>query len=144
MMLAMSMFGAVLAGSSPDPELASPMDCAVLVAIGKAQANWGSEGAGLPFVDTGPLPDGRIYKQVCDWAGLGVSTPKIIDPAAPGPRFAVSKPVYAGQGRQATADFSYFSWEGPGSRAIFSIKTCRLKQENGTWRVEVCQQGLMN
>lgn len=56
-------------------EIASASDCAILVKVGKSEVGWSTAGPTQRFVDVGPLPDGTIYRQACDWKALGVGAP---------------------------------------------------------------------
>ena len=108
---------AQLAASSPAKvELASASDCEIVVEVGKSEVGWSRDGPSQPFVDIGPLPDGVLYRQACDWKSLGVGAPTIADPDQSGPRFAVEKPVYAADGQTAEADLNFTFTGGPGDR----------------------------
>ena len=97
-------------------EIASASDCAILVEVGKSEVGWGAAGPTEPFVDVGPLPDGTIYRQACDWKALGVGAPTIARPSQAGARFAVEKPVYAADGQSAQADLDFTFNAGPAFR----------------------------
>ncbi|CAN5618491.1 hypothetical protein BH10PSE5_BH10PSE5_13510 [soil metagenome] len=71
-MILLAMMAALSGEMQPRIELASASDCAIVVAIGRAQAAWGAIGPNQPLVDEGPLSDGTIYRQACDWRALGV------------------------------------------------------------------------
>jgi hypothetical protein len=140
-MLIYAMAAVAVAGSEPKIEMASPTDCAVLVAIGKSQAGWGQDGPDQPFVDEGPLQDGTVYRQACDWPALGVGAPTILKPGQTGPRFAIDKPVYSKNGAVAEADINFVSWAGGNSPPFISIQHCTLRKRAKGWRLVKCDQG---
>ncbi len=116
-------------------EIASARDCAILVEIGKSEVGWGAAGPTEPFVDVGPLRDGAVYRQACDWKALGVGAPTIVDPGQAGARFAVEKPVYAADGQTAEADLNFVFTAGPGSRLFISVRHCALRRVEDRWRL---------
>jgi hypothetical protein len=132
---------AAVAGDVPSVELATPSDCEIVVEVGRAEAGWGAAGPNQPFVDEGPLPNGTIYKQKCDWRALGVGAPKILTPGQTGPRFAIEKPIYSEDGRAARTSFNFFIWPGPGTAPFFSIRHCSLRMAGGHWHLVSCEQG---
>lgn len=134
---------AQLTATTPPVVLASERDCAVLVEVGRSLVNWGHAGPNQPFVDSGPLPDGTIYRQLCDWKKFGVGAPEIVRPEQTGPRFAVDKPMYAKDGRSARVDVTFISWAGPGLSPFVSIKHCELRRSAAQWRLISCAQGMI-
>jgi hypothetical protein len=141
MMFILAMIAAMSGGSEPKIEIASPIDCAVVVAIGKSQVAWGQRGPNQPFIDEGPLLDGTVYRQICDWRSLGVGAPTILKPGQTGPRFAIEKPIYSQNGTIAEADLNLASWNGPGTAPFASIQHCTIKKKGGAWRLLKCEQG---
>lgn len=135
---------AQLAATAPARvEIASASDCAILVEAGKSEVGWGAAGPTEPFVDVGPLPDGAIYRQACDWKALGVGAPTIFDPSQDGARFAVEKPVYAADGQSAEVDLNFVFTAGPGTRLFVSIRRCALHKAADQWRLIECKQRLI-
>jgi hypothetical protein len=133
---------AQLAAASPAKvEVASASDCAILVEVGKWEVGWGADGPNEPFVDVGPLSDGVLYRQACDWKALGVGAPTIADPSQAGARFAVDKPVYAADGRTARADLNFVFTAGPGSRLFVSVRQCELRKAGDRWQLIECVAG---
>jgi hypothetical protein len=122
-------------------EIASASDCAILVEVGKSEVGWGADGPTEPFVDVGPLRDGAIYRQACDWKALGVGAPGIADPSRTGARFAVEKPVYAADGQTAEADVNFVFTAGPGSGLFVSVRHCALRKSADRWRLIQCRAG---
>jgi hypothetical protein len=102
---------------------------------------WSAAGPTEPFVDVGPLRDGAIYRQACDWKALGVGAPTIADPGQTGPRFAVEKPLYAADGQTAQADINFVSWAGPGTQPFLSVRHCALRKVADHWRLIQCRAG---
>ncbi len=122
-------------------EIASASDCEILVEIGKAEVGWGAAGPNEPFVDVGPLPDGVVYRQACDWRALGVGAPKIVGADEAGARFAVEKPVYGADGETARADLNFIVTGAPGDRLFLSVRRCALRKAAGHWRLVECIAG---
>ena len=119
-------------------EIASASDCAILVEVGKSEVGWGAAGPTEPFVDVGPLPDGTIYRQACNWKALGVGAPTTAGPSQAGARFAVEKPVYAADGETAQVDLDFTFTAGPGSRLFVSIRRCALRKTARHWQLIEC------
>ena len=140
-MILLAILAELAAATAPKVELASPSDCAILVAVGRSEVAWGTAGPNQPFVDEGPLPDGTIYRQACDWKGLGVGAPRIVVAWQVGPSFAVDKPTYANGGRTARVDVSFISWAGPGTAPFVSIRNCTLRKAVDRWRLLQCKPG---
>jgi hypothetical protein len=109
-----------------------------LVEAGKSEVGWGADGPTEPFVDVGPLPDGVLYRQNCDWKTLGVGAPIIADPSRTGARFAVDKPVYAADGQTAEADLNFAFSAGPSGRLFVSVRHCNLRKVADRWRLIEC------
>mgnify|MGYP000031662677 FL=1 len=142
-MIALAMI--VLVTVLPEPIVvhASADDCAIIVAIRKAQAAWGLKGPNRPFVVEGQGPDGIIYRQDCDWAASGVGPPVVQKLGEPGPRFAIGRPVYGVGRKTAEADISFVAWAGRGTVPFMSAEHCTLKRSRGAWRVVKCEQGII-
>lgn len=134
---------AQLGSSAPQMVMASERDCAVLVEVGRSLVNWGPKGPSQPFVDSGPLPDGRIYLQACDWKKFGVGAPQVVRSEQTGPRFGVDKPIYSKGGRSARVDVAFISWAGPGVSPFVSMKHCELRRSATRWRLISCAQGII-
>ena len=134
---------AQLASTAPQVVVASERDCAVLVEAGRSLVNWGPTGPNQPFVDSGPLADGTIYRQSCDWKKFGVGAPEIVRPEQTGPRFAVDKPIYAKGGRRARVEVTFISWAGPGVSPFVSMKHCELRRSAAQWRLISCAPGMV-
>jgi hypothetical protein len=124
-----------------EEEIASASDCAILVEVGKSEVGWSAAGPNQPFVEVGPLPDGVLYRQACDWKALGVGAPTIADPSLAGARFAVEKPVYAADGQTAEADLNFVFTAGPRSRLFVSVRHCTLRKAADRWRLIECVAG---
>jgi hypothetical protein len=122
-------------------EIASASYCEILVEIGKSEVGWGAAGPTESFVDVGPLPDGTIYRQACDWKALGVGAPKIVGPDQAGARFAVEKPIYAANGETAQADLNFIFTGAPGDRLFLSVRHRALRKAAGHWRLMQCTAG---
>jgi hypothetical protein len=135
----------LLAGLAGEPEpqavLASSDDCAIVVAVGRAEVAWGPKGPNQPFVESGPLPDGRSYRQACDWTTLGVGAPSLVTSGQLGPRFAVDRPTYSRDRKAARADLTFVVWSGPGAAPFVSVRHCRLRAVRGVWRLLRCEAG---
>jgi hypothetical protein len=140
-MILLATLAQLAASSAAKVELASASDCEIVVEVGKSEVGWSRDGPSQPFVDIGPLPDGGLYRQACDWKALGVGAPTIADPDQSGPRFAVEKPVYAADGQTAEADLNFIFTGGPGDRLFLAVRHCALRIVSDHWRLIQCRAG---
>ena len=140
-MILLAILAQLAAASPAKVEDASVSDCAILVEVGKSEVGWGAAGPNEPFVDVGPLSDGVLYRQACDWKALGVGAPTIADPSQTGARFAVEKPAYAADGQSAKVDLNFVFTGGPEDRLFIAVRQCALRKVAGRWRLIECVAG---
>ena len=141
-MILLAILAQLIAAPPAGEEIASASDCAILVEVGKSEVGRSAAGPNQPFVEVGPLPDGTIYRQGCDWKALGVGAPTIADTSDAGARFAVEKPVYAADGQTAKVDIN-FVFAAPGARLFLSVRHCALRKVADQWRLIECKQRLI-
>jgi len=136
----------LLQAATPEPRIvhASREDCEIIVEIGKAKAAWGPNGPNEPFAIDGAQPDGSLYREDCPWTELGVGAPTAATSKPGASAFGIDKPVYAPDGKTATAalDFVVIG-ETPGMAPFTSVLTCRLDRVDGHWKLRDCQQDLI-
>jgi hypothetical protein len=140
-MILLAILAGLVGAGGPKVEYASADDCQIIVAIGRSEAAWGPNGPNQPFVAEGPLADGTIYRQACDWRALGVGAAVTPSPGQVGARFAIEKPTYKQHGKVAEAAANFVVWAGPGSTPFLSVRYCKLRKESGDWRLLRCAQG---
>ncbi|HEY2071599.1 MAG TPA: hypothetical protein VGG48_18710 [Rhizomicrobium sp.] len=135
--------GAAQAADLPGPvERASPDDCAIFVAVGKAQLNWGAAPPGYDFFPALDGKDGGTYLEECPWKQLGVADPVIGSPASTS-GFYFMRPVYSGD--EATMDYSVSMRPPAGQqgRVFLEDQSCTLTKSGGEWRVVSCQMTII-
>lgn len=123
--------------STPRIELASPDDCAVIVAVGKARMGWGEKPPASGFYPDSSLPGGGVYREACPWKRLGVADP-VLGTAATPQGFAISRPVFDSSRTHAIA-----SLETTAKPRFAEVQTCRLEKAAGQWRVISCDVTLI-
>jgi hypothetical protein len=142
-MLLAAFLSTVLTVFLPKPvEEASADDCAIVVAIGRAQMDWGPTGPNLPFVAEAADVGGVIYRQRCPWRALGVGAPVLAGPAHWGARFSIGRPAYGEDRRTATTDLVILGPpRRPGGPPFTRIEHCRLEKADGRWQLSACTEG---
>jgi hypothetical protein len=136
----------LLQASAPAPRIvhASREDCEIIVEIGKAKAAWGPNGPNEPFAIDGVQSDGSVYREDCPWTELGVGAPTAATGKPGTSAFGVDKPVYAPDGKTATAALDYVAISGTAGMAPFaSVLTCTLDRVDGRWKLRDCRQDLI-
>lgn len=120
----------MLAGA---PQASPADDCAVIVAIGRAELGWS---------DRSP-PDHDYFAEghaACDWRSLGVTPPLTGGPSSQR-GFAISRPSY--DGARATATLSLSVRARGQVLAPFSVrKRCELTRGGTGWVLLACRQGM--
>jgi hypothetical protein len=133
---------AALAADLPPVERASADDCAVIVAIGRAELGWSDRSPPDPdFFGEYDRPGGGTYMQACDWRRFGVLAPRVGGP--PSQRgFSISRPNYAGG--KATATLDVFVRAQNQTLAPFRMqKHCEVTRRGRAWVLVACRQGLI-
>ena len=123
--------------AAPRAELASPDECAVIVAVGRARMGWGDKPPASGFHPDAPLPGGGVYREACPWRQLGVADPVLATAATP-QGFAISRPVFDAARTHATVDL-----ETTAKPRFAEVQTCKLEKTAGRWRVVSCDVTLI-
>ena len=125
----------ILAATAPVPvELASPDDCAIIVAIGKDRVGWGQAPPKTALYVDQPSDDGGVYREACPWKRYGVADPVIGTDASPG-GFTVSRPTYDASRTHATASLTITV-----NPRFIDLWACRLVKRGGHWRLIACEE----
>jgi len=122
---------AIVIGTAP-VELASPDDCAIIVAIGKGRLDWGASPPKYAFFPDWPQGAG-VYRESCPWRSLGVAEPVIGTPASPN-GFYVGRPAYDAGRTHATATLALSV-----RPSFLETFDCELEKRDGAWRLIACR-----
>jgi hypothetical protein len=141
MLMMLAAVAAQAALGSPEIIHASADDCAVIVAIGRSQVQWGEHGPNEPFFVDGALPDGADFREDCPWRSLGVGDPVPARQGALG--FAIDRPIYGADGKSATAALSFTAFSKKNVTPFASVETCSLVKQGGGWTLVKCVQNLI-
>jgi hypothetical protein len=142
MIAALILAAAVAADPPPPVERASLEDCAVVVAIGRAELGWsGKRGPDHDFFGQHDRPGGGTYLQACDWGRFGVVAPRLGTPQTQR-GFSVFRPRYAGDRATATLDV-FIRAQGQKLAPFRMQKTCELSRHGRAWVVTACRQSMI-
>jgi hypothetical protein len=145
--LAIAVLQAAAAAGPPPVTHASADDCAIIVAIGKAELGWGADSSSdWPFFPDYDLPGGGSYVEDCPWRTLGVAPPTIGSPASMRGA-AIARPAYGSDRVTATADITTtISEQDASGRPLppfIQDRVCKLERRGTTWMLLSCDTTAM-
>ena len=138
-MLAFALAFAVAVELKPPVEHASADDCAIIVAIGRAQLGWNERTP--PSQDFYPEWDsekGGTYIQDCPWRDHGVAPPHIGGNASAA-SFSIARPRYDRARSTATAELTV-ALSAEGRPPFVSAEQCTARRQGRRWVVVGCRQ----
>jgi len=132
----------VVLAATPTIEHASHDDCAIIVAVGKAELGWSAQSAGdWPFFLVYDLPGGGTYVEDCPWRALGVAPP-VTGSHASIKGSAIMRPEYGPSRATATAKVSATmrgrDIDGRTLPPYLEDRVCKLERRDGGWKVIAC------
>lgn len=119
---------------------ATPDDCAVFAAVGRAQLSWGAAPPIYALSPSWKRDGGRSYVQDCPWTRLGLAEPQIASQASD-LSFYFTPPVYDRARRKAVVQLAT-SVRSKTDKPLFfmALKACRLERKATAWRLVRCEE----
>jgi hypothetical protein len=123
-------------------EQASTDDCAIIVAVGKAQLKWGARSPpAYAFYPEWDRDGGGVYVETCPWKALGVAPPVIGTPESES-GFSITRPEYDVPRQQAWVDIQIFMSkrlpDGKAAPPFLQTMSCSLARHGDRWRIVKC------
>jgi hypothetical protein len=129
--------------AAPKLERASAEDCAVILAIGRAQLAWSAtRPPAFAFFPELEQDGGGRYVESCPWKAMGAAPPTLGDQQS-GNGFWISRPVYdrgrAGASADLTRSITPMDNQGEPMRGFLETRACTLEKRAGRWRLLDCR-----